>query len=147
MATGRLTEKDIRLFLMDRPELNSLLRGVRWSPEEIESALTYCVGYFNESSPSTGHSYTIESFPFQFAWLTGTAGHLLRSAAINEVSNNISYQLDGVQVNDKDKGELFARMGQQYWDEFKLMSSNIKMQQNVAAAYSGISSEFGQLAR
>lgn len=132
---------------MDKPELNSLLRGVRWSPEEIESALTFCVGYFNESSPSTGSSYTIENFPFQFAWLTGTTGHLLKSASINESSNNITYALDGVQVNDRDKGELFARMGQQYWDEFKLMTANIKMQQNVSAAYGSNRSEWSNMIR
>ncbi|NBQ68973.1 MAG: hypothetical protein EBU46_09140 [Nitrosomonadaceae bacterium] len=147
MATGRLTEGMLRTFLMDRPELNSLLRGVRWSPEEIEAAMVFAVGYFNESSPSTGNSYTVESFPFTFAWLTGVAGHLLKSAAINETSNNISYQLDGVQVNDRDKGELFARMGQQYWDEFKLMTANIKMQQNVSAAFGSNRSEWSNMIR
>lgn len=145
MATGILTEKDVRLFLMDKPELNPLLRGVRWTPEEIEAAMFYAVSFFNESMPATV-AYTIESFPFKFALLSGTVGHLLRSAAINEASNNITYSLDGVQVNDKDKAAIFTQMGNQYWDEFKLAVKEIKISQNVSAAFGSRGSEFMRIA-
>lgn len=147
MATSRLTEKDVRMYLMDKPELNSLLRGVRWSPEEVEAALVFAVGYYNEAAPATGDNYTVESFPFQFTLLTGVTGHLLKSASINEASNNISYQLDGVSVNDKDKAEVFGRMGQQYWDEFKVMVTNNKLAKNIANAFGSHASEWSSLHR
>lgn len=142
MATGRLTEKDIRMFLLDKPELNPLLRGLKWGSEEIEAAMIMTVSYFNETPPPTGQSYTVETFPFSYAYLIGVSGHLLRSASINDAVNNLNYSLDGVQVNDKDKAEIFARLGQQYWEEYKQMVVNIKTTQNVAAAYGNMNSEF-----
>lgn len=147
MATARVTEQQIRVFCMDRPEQNSLLRGVRWSPEEIEAAQIMVVSYFNESPPSISTSYTVESFPFSYAMLTGCAGHLLKSAAINQASNQLTYQLDGVQVADNDKADIFSRMGQQFWDEFKLMVTATKMQRNVADCFGAMGSEWQHLHR
>jgi hypothetical protein len=141
MATASITEKDIRVFLMDKPELNPLLRGVRWSPEEIEAALVHCVSCANEMAPPTA-VYTVETFPLRYNLMIGCAGHLLKSASINEANNNLSYQLDGVTVNDKDKSQVFAQLGQQFWDEFKLSVKEMKMAQNLSAAFGGFGSEF-----
>ena len=147
MATPKITEKDIRIFMMDKPELNPLLRGVRWSPEEIDAALVHTVSMFNESPPNTGTYYTIEGFPWRYTLLLGAAGHLLRSASINEASNNLAYQLDGVSVNDKDKAEIFLKLGNQYWQEFKDQVTALKVQENLSMAFGSMESEHRILAR
>jgi hypothetical protein len=146
MATARITEKDVRLFMMDKPELNPLLRGVRWSPEEIDAALVHTISFFNESPPLIVY-YTAENFPYRFTLLIGVAGHLLRSAAINQASNNLTYQVDGVTVNDNDKADIFAKLGQQYWEDFKTQVTNIKVAHNIASAFGSASSELMRVAR
>lgn len=146
MATARISEKDVRLFMMDKPELNPLLRGVRWSPEEIDASIVHVISYYNESPPLI-ESFTAETFPWRFTLLLGIAGHLLRSAAINEASNNLTYQVDNVSVNDKDKAEIFSKLGGQYWEDFKTQVQNIKVSRNIAAAFGSLSSELQRMAR
>ncbi len=141
MAAPIITEKQIRTWIMDKPELNPLLRGVRFSDEDIDEAIVTVVSYFNEANPPTGASYTVENFPFRYASMVGTVGHLLRGAAINEASNNLTYSLDGTQVNDKDKAEIFTRLGNEFWTEFKERVQTIKTNQNVSQAFGSNGSE------
>ena len=146
MATSKVTEKDVRMFLMDKPELNPLLRGARWSPEEIDHAIVMVVSYYNETPPHVD-TYTAENFPYQYTLLLGVAGYLLKSAAINEASNELSYQVDGVAVNDKDKAEIFLKLGTQYWTEFQTAIQNTKVSKNVSAAFGSATSEHRTFAR
>lgn len=142
MAAAILTENDIRIHMMDKPELNTLVGGVRWSPADIEHAMVNTVAYFNESAPATGMTYTIEQFPFRYCLLTGVTGYLLRSAAINEASNQLDYSAENISVQDKNKAPLFTQLGNQFWEEFKTMSYNIKLNQYTSQLYGSIGSEF-----
>jgi len=146
MATTKISSQDIRIYTMDKAELNTLLRGVRWSSEEIDSAIVMTISYYNESPPLID-SYSAETFPYRYALLMGVTGYLLKSAAINEASNNLTYNIDGVTVNDKDKSDIFLRMGQQYWEEYKGMVQNFKVTKNIGAAFGGVSSELQRMAR
>jgi hypothetical protein len=146
MANTKLTENDVRLFLMDRKELNPLLRGVRWSTEDIDSAINRSIDYFNETPPFIG-SLSSLNFPYKYTLLVGVAGHLLRSASINEASNQLQYAADGITVQDKDKAEIFAKIGGLLWDEFKEKVTNIKVAQNISQAFGSSSSELMYVAR
>jgi hypothetical protein len=146
MALAKLTEQDIRIFLMDKKELNPLLRGVRWSTEDIDAAVNRCIDYYNETPPFI-NPQTANTFPYKFTLLAGVSGHLLRSASINEASNQLQYSADGVTVLDKDKAEIFAKIGGMFWDEFKEKVTNIKVAQNVAAAFGTNPSELMYVAR
>jgi hypothetical protein len=134
------------MFMMDKPELNPLLRGARWSPEEIAHAITMVVSYYNETPPQVD-TYTVESFPYRYNLLLGVAGYLLRSASINEANNNLTYNLDNVALNDKDKAEIFQKLGTQYWQEFQQKIQDIKVSKNVSAAFGNFGSEYRRMAR
>ena len=139
--TPKITEKSIRIFMMDRPELNPLLSGVRFDTVDMEEAIVNVIDYFNMLPPPVV-SYTVETFPFRMLLLLGVSGHLLRGASINEASNNLSYAVDGVTVNDKDKASTFLQMGNSFWEEFKQLAQQIKISQNVAAAWGNAASEY-----
>jgi len=146
MATAKLTEQDIRLFLMDKKELNPLLRGVRFSSDDIDQAIIRCVDFWNETPPFI-NPQSPNSFPYRYTLLVGVAGHLLRSASINEASNELQYMADGVTVQDKDKAEIFAKIGGMFWDEFKDKITNLKVAQNISSAFGGCPSELMYVAR
>jgi hypothetical protein len=93
MATPILTPEEVRLFIQDRSELNTLILGVRFSPEMIEQAMINTVDYYNLMNPPTGVMYTLENFPYRSLLLLGTASYLLRSGAINEAANSLSFKL------------------------------------------------------
>ena len=140
MAATKLTEQDIRVFMMDRKELNPLLRGVRWDTTDIDQAIQRVVDFYNETPPFVG-GYTPASFPHRYMLLIGVAGHLLRSASINEASNQLEYSADGVSVQDKNKAEIFQRIGNAYWEEFKDKAQQFKITVNISNAFGSNGSE------
>jgi hypothetical protein len=142
MATSALTERSLRIFAMDRPELNTLVDGVRFSPEDIQEAQVMVVDYFNTSLPPLGVFYTVEDFPYRYLMMLGVWGHLLRGAAINQASNQFSYAAAGVQINDNDKAGVFSNLGNQYWAEFQRMTLELKMAKNVAQVFGTENSEY-----
>jgi len=142
MASPILTSEEVRLFLQDREELNPLLLGIRFTPEMIEQAMINTVDYYNLMNPPLGHMYSIESFPYRSLLLLGTAAYLLRSGAINEAANQLSYSADGIQVNDKDKAQIFMSLAQNLQQEFKELGQQIKMNQNIAQIYGVKHSEY-----
>ena len=142
MATPILTSEEVRLFLQDREELNPLLLGVRFTPEMIEQAMINTVDYYNLMNPPTGVMYSLETFPYRSLLLLGTASYLLRSGAINEAANQLSYAADGVQVNDKDKAQVFSSLAQSMQADFKELGQQIKMNQNIAQIYGVKHSEY-----
>ena len=142
MATPILTSEEVRLFLQDRTELNPLLLGVRFTPEMIEQAMINTVDYYNLMNPPTGIMYTLEDFPYRSLLLLGTASYLLRSGAINEAANQLSYSADGIQVNDKDKAQIFMSLSENLQKDFKELGQQIKMNQNIAQIYGVKHSEY-----
>jgi hypothetical protein len=86
--------------------------------------------------------YTVESFPFRGLLMLGASGYLLRSAAINEASNQFTYASDGVQINDKDKAQIFLSIGNSLWEEFKQLAQNIRVSHNLAQVYGTKHSEY-----
>jgi hypothetical protein len=142
MAQSIITEKEIRIWMMDKPELNTLVEGVRWRPEDIEQATINVVDYFNILPPPNKHSYTVESFPSRSLLALGVCGWLLRGAAIGEASNNLTYNAAGVQINDRDKAEIFTSIGGQLWAEFKELSQSMKLAQSINKVYGGKNSEY-----
>jgi hypothetical protein len=142
MATPLLTNDEVRLFLQDREELNTLLLGIRFTPEMIEQAMINTVDYYNLMNPPTGIMHTLEDFPYRSLLLLGTAAYLLRSGAINEAANSLSYSADGVQVNDKDKAQVFMSLAQNMQLDFKELGQQIKMNQNISQIYGVKHSEY-----
>lgn len=128
--------------MQDRSELNPLLLGVRFTPEMIDQAMVNTVDYYNLMNPPTGIMYSVEEFPYRSLLLLGTAAYLLRSGAINEAANQLSYSADGVQVNDKDKAQIFMSMSQAMQQEFKELGQQIKMNQNISQIYGVKHSEY-----
>lgn len=146
MATAIISEKEIRMWMMDRPELNTLIDGVRWSPEAIEQAQIFVTDYFNLMTPPTGVSYTVESFPSRALMLIGVCGHLLRGAAIGEASNELTYSAAGLQIDDRNKAQIFTSLGQAFWEEFKDLAKQMKITQNINQVYGVTHSEYNRRA-
>jgi len=142
MASPILTSEEVRLFLQDREELNTLLLGIRFTPEMIEQAMINTVDYYNLMNPPIGTMYSLENFPYRSLLLLGTAAYLLRSSSINEAANQLTYAADGVQVNDKDKAQIFMSLSKDLQQEFKELGQQIKMNQNIAQIYGVKHSEY-----
>ena len=142
MATAVITPTDVRRFMLDKPEANTLIEGVRWGQEDIDKAIIDVIDAYNTIPPPVGYVNSVESFPLRYLLLIGVTGHLLRGAAVSEASNQLNYAADGVQVADRDKAQIFTELGNGFWKEFLDMAKQVKISQNVNALLGAIGSEY-----
>jgi len=134
---------DIRIFIRDRPEWNRLLDKEEFSQEQIDQAMKFTVMMFNEMPPETGH--TLENFPYKYLLLIGTVYHLLLGGGILRSRNRLSYQTDGVSVDDEAHSEVELALAQQLKQEFLMESKNKKIEANAKAGWGHSSSEYANL--
>lgn len=126
-----LTDVDVRIWLRDNdPEANLLLDDFEFSPEEIRSAMTYTVDYWNETPPDVG-SYDYPKFPYRFALLRGTAANLLFMGAHRFRRNQLNYSAGGLTVDDQNKYQQYDSAGARLWDEYKSWVGQAKRSINV----------------
>ena len=127
---------------MDRPELNTLVDKVRWDSETIEQAMINVVDKFNIITPPNRHPYSVENFPSRYLMVIGVWSYLLKGAAIGEASNNLTYSAAGVQINDRDKAEIFLAIAKDLNDEFIALSKDFKLTQSINKVYGTKGSEY-----
>lgn len=116
---GYLTDLDVRIFLRDAdPAANKLLDDYEFTPEEIRTAMTLAVDFWNEEPPEI-QRYEVHTFPHRHALLRGTAGNLLFIAANAYRRNKLNYSVPGGGVSDQDKAPDYDAAGGKLYDEFK----------------------------
>ena len=129
--TGYLTDVDVRIWLRDNdPDANLLIDDFEFSAEEIRTAMTLTVDYWNETPPHTS-SYDYDKFPFRYALLRGTAANLLFMAAHRFRRNHLQYSAGGLTVDDQNKYQQYDAAGARLWDEYKQWVTQTKKTQNV----------------
>jgi len=116
-----LTVDDLRNFLWDLTEDNTLLDAQEFSTDTLEMARELPVQYWNAEPPDINRSYTVDSFPskYLYYWKIGAAAQALRMAAFKHKRNEFSYQAGGVAIQDNaGKAEAYLAMFQQLWSEW-----------------------------
>jgi len=116
--TGFLSEMDVRIWLRDNdPSANLLLDDYEFSVEEIRTAATLAVDFWNESLPNI-KSYELYDFPYRHALLQGTSAKLLQMAANRYRRNDLQYQTGGGAVADQAKAQPYEAAAMQLWQEY-----------------------------
>ena len=116
---GYLTDLDIRIWMRDvDPAANLLLDDLEFSPEEIRTAMTLTVDYWNDQPPYIGVHDT-KSFPWRSKLLAGTCANLLFIAANRFRRNALKYQAGGMAIADQEKYQEYDAAGSRLWEEYK----------------------------
>jgi hypothetical protein len=145
MATSIISNDEVSIFLMDKPKWNTLVAGTRWDSQQIDQAIVNSIDYINSASPPIRPQFTVETWPYRYILLIGVAGYLLKSAAIGDASNMLTYTAEGFSTSDRDKAEIFATMGSGFWQDFEAKVEQVKINMNVARAYGRKSSPYSSL--
>lgn len=130
---GYITELDIRIWLRDTdPEANLLIKDFEFSHEEVRTAQTLAVDYFNETSPNlTLYNYEYTGFPFRYHLLMGTTANLLFIAANRFRRNELQYNIGGGAVADQSKAPAYDQAGDRLWQQYKEWCALKKRELNV----------------
>ena len=138
MATGNdrfLTDLDIRIWLRDNdPAANLLLDDLEFTSEEIRTAMTLAVDYWNDQPPNLG-CIDVNKFPWRSQLLTATAANLLFIAANRFRRNSLKYQAGGAAIADQEKFAEYDAAGARLWADYKAWVTQHKRSMNAEMGY------------
>ena len=116
---GFLTDLDVMIWMRDAdPSANLLLDNYEFTPEELRTAMTLTVDYWNDQPPYIG-CHQVTSFPWRSKLLCGTAANLLFIAANRFRRNALKYQAGGMAVADQEKYAEYDEAANRRWTEYK----------------------------
>lgn len=138
-------KKYLRLFLMDQPELNRLVRGYETDAERLELAIILAIDDWNITTPVL-NPVGIGNYPSLFLLLHGAAIQCLKMSGLYQSRNELSYNTGGSSFIRANKTPYYQSWIQNFASEYESKKSNLKMQQNIEAGYGmGFGSEYGIL--
>ena len=133
-----LTDLDVRIWLRDNdPEANTLLDDFEFSPEEIRTAMTLTVDYWNDQPPQL-RNYDYDKFPWRSQLLTGTAGNLLYIAANRYRRNALQYSAGGLTIQDQEKYQQYDAAGHRLFESYKEWVTRHKRAMNAEQGFATI---------
>ena len=131
-----LTEQDVRIWLRDNnPEANLLLDDFEYTPEEIRTAMTTAVDYWNDQPPSLMMPYDYTRFPWRSRLLCGASANLLFMAAHRFRRNALQYSAGGMTISDQEKYSQYDQAGGRLWDEYKRWVADHKRSINIERGF------------
>jgi hypothetical protein len=128
--------KYLRLFLMDTPELNRLIRNYEIDPERLEFALDMTISDWNTTTPLIGR-VTYGNFPSLYLLMHGAASQCLKMAGLYQSRNELTYNASGSSFIRSNKTAYYQSWIQNFSAEYEAKKINYKLQVNVETAYGG----------
>jgi hypothetical protein len=137
-------KKYLRIFLMDTPDLNRLIRAEESDADMITFGIDMEISDWNSSAPLLT-SVDISNFPSLFLLLHGAAVQILKSQGLHQARNQLTYNSGGSSFMRSDKSALYQSWMVNFSNEYELKKRNMKISQNISAGYGGVYSEYNRL--
>ena len=139
-----VTPDAVRMFLIDRrPEDNFLLDATEFSPAQVAGALQLCVDKYNSTTPLLNEGFNVDTFPYRYEGVIGTAAILLRMMAVNLTRNRLDYSTqEGTAVQDRARAQEYVALAKDLSAEFDARIKALKVQANLQGFYGGVRSQF-----
>jgi hypothetical protein len=145
---GPPTIDEIRMHMWDSdPAENVLLDDLEFGAEQICSAISKPVEYFNETNPPIGLHFTTANYPYRSHWLDAIVSHLLTYAAAFYRRNRLQGGGGGLQVDDLNKAEAYEAVAKAGWNDYKDFVLRKKTEINMAQCVGSLGSEYGASAQ
>ena len=133
--SGFLTDLDVRIWLRDNdPGANLLLDDYELSAEELRTAMTLTVDYWNDQPPFI-RCHNVRTFPWRSMMLKGTAANLLFIAANRYRRNALKYVAGGMSVADQEKYQEYDQAADKLWAEYRQWVSIQKRALNMECGW------------
>lgn len=142
--TGGLPALDeVRLALQDTdPGANLILNDFENDLADLCFAAVSAVRMWNEAQPPVGPDHTTNDYPYTQRWLSAIVGIVYTTRAKAFLRNHLPYQAGGVSVDDQNKWQQYAQVGQQLLEEYKDWVKQKKTQFNCEEAITSLGSPY-----
>jgi len=142
-ATRRMdkAKKYLRLFLLDTPSLNRLIRREESDNEMLTFAIDMAISDWNSTTPLLS-PVNIGNFPSLYLLMHSAAIVVLKSQGLLQARNELSYNTGGSSFVRSNKTKYYQSWMINFSNELELKRRNFKMQQNIAGGWGGARSEY-----
>lgn len=132
-----LTVNELRDFLRDRPELNTLIGTEETSDLLLSRSIDDAIDDWNTTPPLIDN-YNIDIFPYKSLLKIGATIWVLKSVGISQSRNHLTYNDGGLSIEKDEKTPLYQswldRL-EQIWEKRK---AEIKTQKNLNNCWGGV---------
>lgn len=134
----------LRLFMMDTPQLNRLIRKEESDEELMTFAIDMAISDWNSTAPMIGNVH-IGNFPSLYLLLHGAAIQLLKSQGLYQSRNELNYSAGGSSFMRSNKTNYYMAWMTNFANEYELKKRNMKISQNITKGYGGMASEYDRI--
>jgi len=134
LSNSIITPNDVRLALMDYPEMNKPLYIEHLDDEKLWKCIDWGVGTFNSQPPNIG-KYTAENFPDKQLLLLLAVVEALKLTALMELRGEMQYSDGGVQSSIYYKSPQFTALRQELQQQASQNITAIKRSMNINSCY------------
>lgn len=145
-ATRRMekAKRYLRLFMLDTPQLNRLIRKEESDDTLFDFAIEMTLSDWNSTTPVLG-SVDIGNFPSLYLLMHGAAIQLLKSQGLYQARNELNYSAGGSSFLRANKSNYYMQWMTNFASEYETKKRNLKMQQNINRGWGGVSSEYEKI--
>ena len=130
--------------MMDTPQLNRLTNKEESDDTMMEFALDMAISDWNTTMPPISPR-TIENFPSLYLLMHGAAIQILKSQGLHQSRNELNYNAGGSSFVRANKTNYYQSWLVNFSNEYERKKRDLKMAQNIANGYGGVSSEYDQI--
>ena len=146
-ATERMqkAKRYLRLFMLDTPQLNRLIRREESDDVMMQFAIDMTISDWNSTAPLIS-PVTIENFPSLYLLMHGAAIQLLKSQGLYQARNELNYSAGGSSFIRSNKTQYYQAWLSNLSSEYELKKRNSKIFKNIEGGYGGgVASEYDRL--
>lgn len=145
-ATRRMekAKRYLRLFMLDTPQLNRLIRKEESDDTLFDFAIEMTLSDWNSTTPVLGN-VDIGNFPSLYLLMHGAAIQLLKSQGLYQARNELNYSAGGSSFLRANKSNYYMQWMTNFASEYETKKRNLKMQQNINRGWGGVSSEYEKI--
>ena len=145
-ATERMdkAKKYLRLFMMDTPEMNRLIRREESDDDLMTFAIHMAISDWNSTAPHIGN-VTIMTYPSLYLLMHGGAIQLLKTQGLLQARNELSYSAGGSSFVRSNKTQYYQSWMINFANEYELKKRNMKIAKNIRRGWGGVASEYDNI--
>lgn len=145
-ATDRMNKarRYLRLFMLDTPALNRLIRKEESNTELFDFAIEMAISDWNSTTPVLGYT-SIANYPSLYLLMHAAAVQLLKSQGIYQARNELNYSAGGSSFLRSNKSNYYMQWMINFANEYETKKRNLKIQSNINRGWGGVASEYDRI--
>lgn len=132
-----LTTTELRDFIRDKADLNTLIGELETGDTALAAAIDDAIDDWNNTPPLIAR-HTIDTFPSKSLLKIGGTVQVLKSVGMQMSRNHLTYSDGGISIEKDEKTQLYQSWLDRFTQEWEKKKADLKTVKNLAACWGGM---------